>query len=67
MGPNKDFSIHNLNNVRRKQKFRYAKKICNLDWNFYFKSLTVDFKKVVSDLLPAVYTLMHHSENKYVT
>ena len=57
MDSNKYFNGYNLKNAGRKQKFRYAKK-CAI-WTrkvFAFSHvtyITVDFKKLVSDLFHA--------------
>ena len=53
MGPNKYCNGHNLKNIGRKQKVGYAKTMQS-GWEIFTLSsifhITVDFKKVVSDL-----------------
>ena len=57
MDSNRYFSVYSLKDACMKQKFGYAKRRAIWTGIFYFKScsvhITVDFKKLVSDLFHA--------------
>ena len=61
MDPDKYFSGHNLNYTGRKQKFGYVRQYAIRMRKFYLSpvaDMTVDFKKMVSDLFRTGSTLV---------